>query len=114
MRIPGPATAALLTVLAIGVGVALLVAHWLFRVQVWEGEVPATVAGSGPDRMYVALVGPAPDGMLPGSPLPKWLPAEPLAGAGPGDRVTCRVRQTYQVDRHLASGAHTEVLSCRN
>ncbi|BBF99409.1 MULTISPECIES: hypothetical protein [Pseudonocardia] len=113
MRIPGPASAALLTVLVLGAGVVLLLAHWLFRVQEWEGEVPAVVAGFGRDHMYVALVEPAPDGTLPGSPLPGWLPADPLDGVQRGAPLTCLVRQTYQVNRHLATGARTEVLSCR-
>ena len=86
----------------------------VFRTQVWEGEVPAVVAGVAPDRMYVGLPGPPLPGMLPGSGTrPRWLAADLLPGATKGERLTCRIRQTYQPNVHLATGARTEVLSCR-
>lgn len=94
-------------------GVALG-AWFLLRTQVWEGEMPAVVASTYPDRMYVDLVGPPRPGMLPGSGvLPRHLRADLLPGAVQGDRVTCLVRQTYQVNTNLDTGARTTVLSCR-
>lgn len=99
--------------LLLGLGIALG-AWFLLRVQVWEGEMPAVVASTGPDRMYVDLVGPPRPGMLPGSgTLPRHLRTGLLPGAGRGDRVTCLVRQTFQLNTNLATGARTTVLSCR-
>lgn len=106
------ATLTPLALLLIGAGV---LAYLLFRVEEWQGEIPAVVTSFSTDgeRMYVDLVEPAPPDRIRGGFLPDFVAAPPLPGAAVGDRLVCVVRQTFQVNTNIATGPEYEVLSCR-
>lgn len=88
----------------------------LYDEDVWEGELPATVeshsSSTGSYRVEGIPVG------VTGEPLDVAFSAsvdetDVGPGVATGDRVICRVRQTYVASENLNSGPETEVLSCR-
>jgi hypothetical protein len=108
--------AALLAAVAFVVGAVACLAYWLYWPDVWEGDVPAVVAEgpAAPDYSGYRVEFTAP---LPPEALDRDADggrvSERRAAVTTGDRVTCRVRQSFQNRTDITTGPRTEVLSCR-
>jgi hypothetical protein len=121
-----PASRALKSILLILAALVLLpvgcVSYVLFHTDVWEGDMPAVIRWVEPGFYLdygVSFTAPLPaDALNPDAPDAGggsvW-PSEPsrvLEGAEVGEPVTCRVRQTYQVNTNIGSGPRTEIVRC--
>jgi hypothetical protein len=108
--------AALLAVVAFVVGAVACIAYWLFWPDVWEGDAPAVVTEEPAAPYYsgyrVEFTAPLPPEALDHDEDGGWV-FERRAAVIAGDRLLCRVRQTFQNNTDIASGPRTEILSCR-
>ncbi|MEV1293498.1 hypothetical protein [Pseudonocardia sp. NPDC049635] len=114
-RPPRSRTVLLVLVLPAAVVLAgLVVLYVLNREQHWEGEFPARVRYvNGTDgTMSVRLSPPGPPDALSAG-FVRSDRIELIPGARSGDPLVCHIRQTYVVNKHLATGSETELISCR-
>jgi hypothetical protein len=89
------------------------VTYFLFKTDVWEGDVPAVVRSVADYGTSVEFSGPLPPDALRSGSIDSNLVQDTPEGVQVGETLTCRVRQTYQNNTDIGYGPRTKILRCR-